>query len=162
MKRMVPAAITAVLIAIALWAGRSGPDEANESSAGPRSPAQCIDQMFDAAERGDVPRYLDCFAGPQRARLDGELADQSRDQFARALTASVAELRGRAVAVESQTPDRCVLVVEHIFASRTDRQTYELVCDGDSSSSAATWRIHVVHRADPRQPRKAYGTPVWE
>lgn len=157
MKRWIAALATLVLLGTALILGRRAPTPHGGSIAS--SPEACIDQMFDAAQRGDVVAYLDCFTGPERERLDRELAGQPEEAFARSLVEAVKTLKGRAVsnADNAETADtRARLTVDRVYASRTERQTYHLVAE------SSTWRIHSVETASAFQPYKPYGTPVYE
>ncbi len=113
--------------------------------------------MFNAAAEGDVATYVDCFSGPERERLERELADKRRDAFARSLIEAVASLRGRAVfAAGPVDADRARYTVDRVYERRTERQTYDMV------RQSQTWRIERVRTAQPFQPETAYGTPVFQ
>ncbi len=157
MKRWIAAVATLVLLGAALTLGRRAPTPQSDSTAS--SPDECIEQMFDAAKRGDVTAYLDCFTGPERERLERELAGQPKKAFARSLVEAVTTLKGRAV-FETDTSEsgdtRTLLTVDRVYATRTERQTYHLVPESDA------WRINSVQTATAFQPYKPYGTPVYE
>jgi len=156
-KRWIAAVATLVLLGAALMLGRRAPAPRADSVSS--SPEDCIDRMFDSAQRGDVAAYLDCFTGPERERLERELAGQPKEAFARSLVEAVKTLKGRAVskADNGESGDiRKRLTVDRVYASRTERQTYHLVPESD------TWRIHSVETATAFQPYKPYGTPVYE
>jgi hypothetical protein len=155
-KRAAAALATAGLLAAAIWFGRRAPPAADGSLGA--APAECIERMFAAAERGDVEAYLDCFTGEERRRLERELASQSRDAYARSLADSIRELKGRAVfdAAPGADPSRATITVERVYVHRIDRQQYQLVND------SGIWRIASVQAAAPLQPEKAYGQPVFE
>jgi hypothetical protein len=144
-----------VLVATALWFGRRTQTAFEAPGAGP---ADCIEQMFAAAERGDVEAYLDCFTGAERERLERELALQPRDDYSRSLMQSIRDLKGRAVfeASASDQPFEATIIVERIYAHRIERQIYRL------ARESGTWRIAAVQAAAPLQPEKAYGQPVFE
>jgi hypothetical protein len=156
-KRWIAAVATVVLLGAALMLGRRGPAPQADSNAS--TPEECIERMFDAAKRGDVAAYLDCFTGPERERLERELAGQPEESFARSLVEAVKSLKGRAI-FETDTGEsgdpRTLLSVDRVYASRTERQTYHLVPDSDA------WRIYSVETATAFQPYKPYGTPVYE
>lgn len=157
MKRLIAVLITCLLLGFALWWARSASQ--NTGTPTGESPEQCIQRMFAAAEQGDVDAYLACFTGPERTRLEGELADQSRRDFADALQNAVATLKGRAVfAPDPQQPlgDTAEIDVERVYATRTERQTYRLV------RQRGRWQIYQVQTAEAYQPAKPYGTPVFE
>lgn len=164
MKRILAALITVGLLAGVLWWARQRPAA---STTGPgATPEACLDRLFQAAAEGDVAAYLDCFTGPERERLARESAGQAPESFARTLREAVAQLKGRAVFPAPQdppgataagaAPTRATLIVERVYASRTEKQTYHLVRDG------RTWRIRAVEGVNPTQPSRPYGTPVYE
>ena len=158
MKRTIAALTTLGLILAAIVWGRRQ-STTTEAIVAVATPEHCIERMFDVAERGDVVAYLDCFTGPERLRLDRELSGQSLDAFASSLVQVVSELKGRAVYEASKgtgDDDQALLIVERVYASRTEKQLYALVHEPDA------WRIHSVQNAEPHQPDKAYGTPVFE
>ena len=155
MKRAAALVATAVLFVAALLLGRGG--TARYGSA--VSPGDCLARMFNAAEQGDVPAYLDCFTGPQRERIARELEDQPADAFAAALKDAVRTLKGRAVSGGGEVePDArsATLTVDRIYAQHTERQSYHFVRQNDS------WRIDSVGTVEKHQPPVAYGTPVFE
>jgi hypothetical protein len=157
MKRGLAGLITIGLLAgVLLWSVPRGepPVRAEDDT-----PEACVQRMFVAAEAGDVATYLDCFTGAERRRLERELADQSRDAFARALQQAVQQLKGRAVFAPSEADvdaDTLRLTVERVYVNRTERQTYQMVRRADG------WRIASVQTAQAYQPLKPYGTPVFE
>jgi len=167
MKRTIAGFITvAVLGFVVMRAFRESPTDiapgassSTEQKTDSDSPEECVHRMFAAAEQGDVATYLDCFTGPERQRLERELADQSREVYATSLRDALRELKGRAIfAPEEQetTDNEVLLTVERVYATRTERQTYQLVRESDQ------WRISAVETARAYQPTKAYGTPVFE
>lgn len=161
MKRIVAGLITLLILGGVLWYGRGTPTPppAGPSPAGADTPEACIERMFAAAQRGDVTAYLDCFAGAERDRLERELAGQPADVFARSLRDAVATLKGRAV-FRNGGPDAAAntasYTIDRVYESRTERQRYQLI------RQSGTWRIQSVAVADPFQPDKPYGSPVYE
>ena len=157
MKRALAAAATAGLIAVIVWQGRGRlSSTANDALA---TPDACIDQMFRAAQEGDVDAYLDCFAGQERVRLDQQLSGQSRETFASSLQAAVAGLTGRAILTDGPDDPQADWVerkVDRVYPSRNEQQTYRLQRQG------TLWRITRVEDARAFQPETAYGTPVFE
>jgi hypothetical protein len=155
-KRTAAALITLGFLVATFWFGRSAPPASGPPVA---APADCIEQMFAAAERGDVEAYLACFTGRERKRLDRELASQPREVFAQALVQSIQELKGRAVLdapAASAASQEAAITVERVYVHRMERQTYHLVLQSQQ------WRIDDVQAANPLQPEKAYGQPVYE
>ena len=155
MKQAVAITLTLALIAGALYLGRSAPEKSNFSAA---SPAECLEQMYDAAERGDVHAYLECFTGVQRQRMEMELRTESPEAFAAAIAESFRTLKGRAVNDLSTEPvdgDRAQLEAERIYPEYNERQTYGFRCE------AGTWRIESLGAVRRFQPPVPYGTPVF-
>ena len=161
MKRIVAALLTLLILAAVLWFGRAAPTSpaTAPSTAAADTPEGCIERMFAAAQRGDVTAYLDCFIGPERDRLERELAGQPPEVFARSLQDAVAGLKGRAV-FRNDAPqaaaDSASYTIDRVYASRTERQRYQL------TRQSGVWRIQSVATANPFQPAKAYGSPVYE
>jgi hypothetical protein len=155
-KRAAAALVTLALLAAAVWFGRGAAPVAKGSPGS--TPADCIERMFAAAERGDVEAYLDCFTGSERERLARELAAQPRDDYARSLTQSIGDLKGRAIFDASAGGDaaEATLTVERVYVHRIERQKYRLV------NESGAWRIAAVEAAAPLQPEKAYGQPVYD
>ncbi len=157
MRRLLAALITAVVFGAVLWFGRGDVPPSPASDSGADTPEQCIQRMFEAAAAGDVTTYIDCFSGRERERLERGLADGRREALARSLIDAVATLRGRAVFADGPVgDDRARYTVDRVYQSRTERQTYELVCE------SGTWRIESVRTTQAFQPDTAYGTPVFE
>ncbi len=157
MKRIVAAALTALLIGIVLWLGRNRSD--SPGNGGAATPDECIEQMFLAAEQGDVDAYLACFTGAERERLEQQLIGEPRDAFGRSLSEAVAALKGRAVFQDAPQNDDAAeanFTVDRIYESRTERQRYHLV------RRRTSWFIDTVRNATAFQPAKPYGTPVFE
>ena len=158
MKRCIAVLITGGLLATVVFWGRDR-REPEISDGSLRTPEQCILRMFEAAERGDVMTYLDCFTGPEQQRLRRELADQLRDDFASELMKTVATLKGRAVYEATEgvnSGDQSFWVVERVYAQRMEKQHYQLLHE------SGAWRIHSVQNPEAYQAEKKYGTPVVE
>jgi hypothetical protein len=160
LKRTLAAIITILVLGLALWFGRGRPAASpSPATSGAATPEACIERMFDAAKQGDVAAYLNCFTGPERQRLQRDLAGQPQEAFRQSLVDAVATLKGRAVFASSPVGDPSqpvIYTVDRVYDNRTERQTYELVCE------AGTWRIRDMQAANAFQPDKAYGTPVYE
>jgi hypothetical protein len=151
--------ITAAILGAVLMIARNDPQPPSGGDDAADTPQACIDRMFQSATDGDVDGYLNCFTGEERERLQRELSGQSREAFGHALAAAVAELKGRAVyAAGDPSADgaETSMIVERIYASRMERQTYELTREKDG------YRISAVQAASSHQPDKPYGTPVFE
>jgi hypothetical protein len=155
MKQAVATTLTLALIVGALYLGRNSTEKSNFSAA---SPADCLEQMYLAAERGDVDAYLACFTGVQRQRLDVELRTESREAFAAAIAEPFGSLKGRAINDLSTEPadgERAQLEAERIYPQYNERQTYGFRREGGA------WRIESLGVVRRLQPPVPYGTPVY-
>jgi hypothetical protein len=148
-------AATLALLVAAIYLGRSQPDPAAAPAA---APADCLERMFGAAERGDVEAYLACFTGAELRRLSTERDAQPRERFAAALVESVRPLKGRAVSGPSNAPggDRATLEIERIYEHHGERQSYAFRRETDG------WRIDSVGAVERFQQAIPYGTPVYD
>lgn len=156
MKRWATLAATLILLGAAVYFGRGPSDERAAPAA---SPAECIERMFDAAERGDAAAYLDCFTGAERERLLEELNSAPREKFAATLVESVRPLKGRAVngpASNLQGAEQAKLEIERIYEHHGERQSYGL------RRESVGWRIVSVGAVERFQQAIPYGTPVFD
>ena len=159
MKRIVAGLITLLILGGVLWYGRGKPPAVAPAAATADTPEACIERMFAAAMRGDVTAYLDCFTGSERDRLERELSGQPPEVFARSLRDAVATLKGRAVfrnGPSAESGDSASYTIDRVYESRTERQLYQF------TRQSGVWRIQSVATANPFQPDKAYGSPVYE
>jgi hypothetical protein len=155
LKRTATLAATLALLVAAVYFGRDGSQLAAPPAA---SPAECIERMFAAAERGDIEAYLDCFAGAELRRLSTERNAQPPERFAAALAESVRPLKGRAINGPSKAPDsdRAKLKIERIYEHHSERQTYAFRRDADG------WRIDAIGPVERLQQAIPYGSPVYD
>jgi hypothetical protein len=158
-KRIVAGLITLLILGGVLWYGRGKPPASAPAAAAADTPETCIERMFTAAQRGDVTAYLDCFAGSERDRLERELSGRPPADFARSLRDAVATLKGRAVFRNGPAEivsDPASYTIDRVYESRSERQLYQL------SRQSGVWRIQSVATANPFQPGKPYGSPVYD
>jgi len=161
-KRTLAGLITLLVLGAVLWQGRGRPPAPLPLEKAADTPEACVERMFAAAQRGDVPAYLDCFTGSERDRLERALAGQRPEAFAQSLRDAVATLKGRAVFRNGPPGDAASAAsiasytIDRVYETRTERQLYRLTC------AAGVWRIETVATASPFQPDKAYGSPVYE
>lgn len=156
MNRAAALAATLCLLGAAVYFGRGRPDRLAAPAA---SPAECVERMFAAAERGDVEAFLDCFTGAERRRLAAELNSQPRESFAAALVESVRPLKGRAVngpGPSDESAERATLQIERIYEHHGERQSYGFRRD------AGAWRIDSIGAVERFQQAIPYGTPVFD
>ena len=153
-RKLIAAAITVALLgAAALFAGRG---LSTESAA---TPEDRINLLYEAAGRGDVDAYLDCFTGALRERMDNEVRERGPDAFAADLRRSLEGVVGRAIRqdlTEQLADGRIRVVVERVYEGRPwERQAYRLVKEGD------TWRVYHIEPAEVFEPPVPYGTPAF-
>lgn len=155
MKRAATLAATLALLGAAVYFGR---DRSPSDAASAASPAECVERMFAAAERGDIEAYLACFTGAELRRLSAERDAQPRERFAAALVESVRPLKGRAINGPSNAPggDRAKLEIERIYEHHGERQSYVFRREADG------WRIESIGAVERFQQAIPYGTPVYD
>lgn len=160
MKHALAGIVTLALIAGVLLVGR-GQRAATVPTAA--SPEECVEQMLAAADRGDIDAYLDHFTGRQRDEIARDLAQQTREGFARSLAEAQTAMKGRSVqlaatdakAATGPPLDTAEVTVERVYANHNQRQTYLL------RRTSAGWKIEALRGATNFQPPVPYGTPVW-
>lgn len=151
MKRILAGILTLLTIAAIAWwqPGTVRPSSKLDT------PSQCVQQMFDAARRGAVEEYLDCFAGQERQSMEREFSGATAKSRADALQRSVADLKGWALVDPPTNPgSSCVVTIEWVYAGRVDQQRLELERKGNE------WRIVRANDVRPGQPAVPYGTHV--
>ncbi len=175
MKRLVAGALTVALMALLIWTGRgrtgsgSGSDPGAESRAGAGTtesttfrstpdPAEArLTTLLDAAWRGDVPAYLDCFRGPLRERLEREIAERGRDVFAADLRNAARARKSHAIfGVEPEGEGAARIKIETVYPDRNEHQTYHLV----QAESGGDWLVSDVETIRGQVPRAKFGTPA--
>ena len=134
MKRAIAALITVVILCAIVSIALREPSADEAPASGP-TPEQCIQRMFEAAERGDVVAYLDCFTGQEREQLDRQLLDQSPETLAKTLMEAIDQLKGHAVHQAQISGDTALVTVETCLL-QSQRKTAIRVDVG---------RIHLAH-----------------
>ena len=140
MKQAVATTLTLALIVGALYLGRNATEKSSFTAA---SPAECLEQMYLAAERGDVDAYLACFTGVQRQRLDVELRTESREAFAAAIAEPFGSLKGRAINDLSTEPadgERAQLEAERIYPQYNEAPDIRLPPRRRGLANRIAWR----------------------
>jgi hypothetical protein len=152
MKRWVAGLLTVCIGMLLLLAAVFGPRERVNDT-----PEKCLDQMFQAMKAGDVPKYLDCFAGELRDQLESTVRTQGTAGFANYLKETAGPVKGRALfGAEYASADRAQLKVDRVYESRMwEYQNYRL----DRRSGA--WRIYSLDPVQLHEPPIPYGTPAF-
>jgi hypothetical protein len=123
------------------------------ASRSPATPQDAIYAMQDAAQSGDVKKYLACYTGPMAEAL--ERARTESTDFAKYLRDSNAGLKGIAVMEPQAQSDREVKTrVEYIYQDRNEAQFFYL------ENTSAGWKISRVESAERVKTSVPYGTPV--
>ncbi len=128
MKQRLPAILTILLIVSAfvgltqrerLWK-LIRPEETT------RGPEELVWRTSDAARRGDVRSYLDCFGDRLRDRLERTAAEMGEAQFSDYLTRLNQELTGIAVSdLERPNDQIATLRVEFVYRGKNEVQKHE-------------------------------------
>jgi len=149
--RWLPMLVTAfVLGALVWWTQRRGVPPPTETQ-----PDAVIWAMVRACREGDSRRYLDCFAGKLRERLEKVAQEQGDHAFSTSLRQMIAPVKGITVfepKKDGQGDWR--IVAEFVFADRTERQTFHVRQVG------GVWKIVSIEAARPVPVLIPYGTPV--
>lgn len=116
----------------------------------------CIHTMIDAAQRGDVARYRECFTGDLLKQLDERLAAKSAPANpGETLKTAITGLKGIATSPASPLPgDRADVTMDLIYADHNARQQVTLRRTGDQ------WKIESWTNPHRLRPDILYGTPV--
>jgi hypothetical protein len=160
MKRIVAGVLTAALMGVLLYVGAKRPAGTSplaaraSSSDNTPSPAESrIATLLESAGSGDVARYLDCFSGPLRERLEREVNERGRDAFAAELKRAARSRKSHAIfAVEPEGEAAARIVVETVYPDRNERQTYHL------AEQAGSWLVSDVETIRSQVPKARYGT----
>jgi hypothetical protein len=148
-KSRVATVVTVLIVAtVLLWAVIGRRQEAPE-------PGSVVWTMIEAAQAGEVERYLDCFAAGLRQRLEATAAEMSTDGFSEYLRSSSQLLTGVAVYdVEQPQPGRASLTVEYVYRDATERQQMQL------ELARGSWTITDLERSRRSKPLIPYGAPA--
>ncbi len=150
-KQVLPMLFTLAVLSAVVWWTQHRPETRNANP----EPGGAVWAMVKACREGDVSRYLDCFAGALRKRLEKVRQEQGEKRFRDYLRQLIAPVKG--IAVLSPKHDEYGdwrVPTEFVFADRTERQTY-LVRQIDGQ-----WRIVSVETAKQVPVLIPYGTPV--
>lgn len=123
-------------------------------------PEAVIHRVFRAAAAGDISKYLDCFTGELRTKLEAARRETGDERFRKDIVESAAGITGIAIsrpaATEAPIADgKTALVVERVFRDRNEGQTHVL------SFLRGRWRIESIGPATTVKMPIPYGTPVY-
>lgn len=145
----------AIVAAVAVWVRRRPP-----TSSPVRDEDQmdrCITQMLQAAQDGDVRRYLDCFTDELLAKLAARLEKGNAEAAAAELRSGQAELKSY-VTTDWQrvSDDEATLILERVYTNYNERHRVRL------RRSRAGWKIAEMTPLESYAPEIPYGTPVFQ
>ncbi len=162
MRPIVAGVLTAVILAVMLVLGSrdtvrmapsdpQGPAASGESGTDPAEEA--VRKLLKCGENGDVPGYLEAFAGPLKARLEREVRERGRESFADDLRRAATSRKSHAVfAAEPEGDAAARVTVETVYPDRNERQTYRIEKTTDG------WRVADVATVKSHQPAAKFGT----
>jgi hypothetical protein len=154
MKKRLPAIVTALLIAGALFffAARHRLKTA-EPGLNATHPESTIWRMSDAARTGDVEAYLNCFDGELRRNLEKTGAEMGWQQFSLYLKRLNEGITGIAVSDLKLTGEAGAnLRVEFVYRGKNEAQEHHLILrDG-------AWKIDRVGESERVKTQIPYGT----
>jgi len=127
-------------------------DDAEPNAVGVR---QRIEILFDAAQKSDLDRYLDCLAEPLRSQVKEQIAANPGS-----LGRSEAKLNGLTFPpgvddFDNTDTDEATVVVEKIYGETIERVRFRLTrVDGQ-------WKIAEMRPLERLAPETKFGTPVF-
>ena len=123
---------------------------------GESRPQDTVYRMLDAAGRGDVDAYIDCYSGAMRRRLEQSRDEMTAGGFARYLIQNNQQIKGIAISEpESRSEAEVEVRVEFVYQDRNEAQQYSL------ENSGGEWTIARVSAAERVETLVPYGTPVY-
>ena len=155
MKKRLPSVVTVVLIIGALMFLTEREWLAGLRRKAPATPESVVWRMSDAARKGDVQAYLDCFSGSLRQSLEKTAADMGEVRFSEYLKKLNNEMTGIAVSdFEKVSEDTATLRVEFVFRGKNEAQKHHFkLVDGK-------WKIDSLDNAEGVPTLIPYGTRV--
>jgi hypothetical protein len=144
-------------IAFALKGRDRAPTPPKEAEPAPLDTAsEVVNQLFDAAGKGDDVAYLALVSGKLRESLEYERSQLGVEAFRQSLQRSAAGIKGLAVTQSADCPTGYIaLDVEIVFTDRNEVQKVLLAPDGGA------WVITSMETAEITTPPIPYGTPVF-
>jgi len=119
------------------------------------TPEDAIYAMLDAAQKGDVQKYLAAYSGAMQTSLRQSIAESSNSAFSQYLQDTNAALKGVAVMAPEITSDREAKArVEYVYQDRNEAQNMYL------EKTTTGWKITRVETAQRVKTLIPYGTPV--
>jgi hypothetical protein len=111
-----------------------------------------IEIFFDAAQKSDVDRYLDCLAEPLRSQVREQIAANPG-----LLGRSEAKLNGYSIGsgVNNADGDEATVVVEKVYGETIERVRFRL------TRIEGQWKIAEMRPLERVAPETPYGTPVF-
>ena len=150
----VTAAVLALLAGLILLR-QSGWSPSGRGTPPAAMPEDTIYAMFEAARRGDLRAYRECFRGPARTAVEQAIAETGEAAFIRYLKERHQPVKGVAVtAPEKLSETEATARVEFVFEERNELQQLRL------ERIEGAWRITHLAAAETVKPRIRYGTPV--
>ncbi len=121
------------------------------------TPESTVAKMLDAAKKGNVDAYLDCFAGDLLSTFESRMSGQSSERVSSELKNSEQDLQAHAISRGKDIGEiEVMLDVEKIYRDFNKRQEMRLRKVGDR------WKIVEIQAAESFSPPIPYGTPVME
>jgi hypothetical protein len=139
--------VIAGILAYALIVRPGGDSEAD-------SPDAAVSRMHEAAKRGDIVAYLDCFTGRLRDRMEQAREDMGDDRFRRHLQETAAQVKGIAVSDQEERRGKARMRVEFVHAEFHEAQWISVRVE------RGQWRIYAMGESERVIPPVKYGTPV--
>lgn len=148
-EKALPFLFTVTVLGTVIWWTQRRPETRNVKP----EPDEAIWAMVKACRDGDIGRYLDCFAGELRKRLEKTVQEKGEQRFRDYLRQLISSVKGIAVLPPQRDEQGNWRVpTEFVFADRTESQTYRVrQVDGQ-------WQIVSVETARRVPVLIPYGT----
>jgi len=136
-------------------AGRKLPNFDATRTAAEQNPQDAIYSMLEAAQTGDVKRYVLNFTGPLEASLRQTLAETTEAGFAKYLRESNSGIQGVAVSdPQTTSASEAAIRVEYIYRDRNQAQIFYL------AKESTGWKISRTDAEERVKTLIPYGTPI--
>jgi len=149
-------ALLVIALAVGLWwrqRDKNSAGTAADNRQTTTSLSKRIAVMFEAAQEGDVERYLSCLTEPMLSRMKSR-ADAA---FSAKLRRSEEQLQSFSIIQRTLSDDaqQATLVIEKIYPEHQERYSLRLrKTDGE-------WKIADLRGLNKSAPRIKFGTPVF-
>jgi len=115
-----------------------------------------LEILLEAAQKGDVKRYAECFTDPAASQLQARMKPFSESEIAANLRSSEAELRGFSTIEQTvnEHGGEAKLLIEKVYPEHNERYRVRMKRLGRE------WKIAEMQPVEKTVPKIKFGTPV--